>query len=178
MTHNCLKGDDHERFETCHDCTAADRCEAFNPPKLKTHNFVAFDANDNRIMSLPAVNEQHAKAQVRDQLDRPGRRAILASWRKGGYTVKKMLNRLFVYSGGDHGITLPREVMLRAVGKAGAGDSHAAYLRTDVDIIRHGGLEPGDTAFVQPWNEARERWSFIEIDVAASDLVPVTRINA
>jgi len=144
---------------------------------MKTHNFAAFDDKDNRIMEVDAVNEQHAKAQVRDQLDQPGRRAVLAAWEKGGWTVKQIPHRVFLYSGGEHGLILPTEVLLRAVGKAGAGDSHAAYLRTDVDITRHGGMEPGDTAFVQPWNHAQKRWSFIEIDVPATTLTSITGIT-
>lgn len=92
--------------------------------------------------------------------------------------VVEQVNREFLYTGSEHGITAPTKVLLRAVGKAGAmfepdEAGQAGYLRSDLEISRHGSLQPGDTAFVHPWNSRKGRWSFVEIDLPAEDLEPI-----
>lgn len=66
-----------------------------------------------------------------------------------------------------------RPLLLTAICKAGAAvGSDEQYITDDVHLAREGGIEPGDFAYVQPYNLEQHRPCFVEEQVDANLLVP------
>lgn len=67
-----------------------------------------------------------------------------------------------------------RPLLLTAICKAGAADdSDEQYITDDAHLAREGGIEPGDIAYVQPYNLEQHRPCFVEEHVDA-DLLKLT----
>ena len=51
--------------------------------------YVALDGRERSIITVAAGDEQEAAERIREQLNRPGRRAYLAQWLESGRVVEE-----------------------------------------------------------------------------------------
>jgi len=86
---------------------------------------------------------------------------------------KKTIGTWYTYTAAKPTWMTDRLMLLVAVGKAHADDdTEGKYITDDVILAKHGGMETGDSAYVQAYLPDCQRPTYIEDEISAANLTP------